>query len=138
MNNSGRQIVRAATVVMALFVVSRLLGLVRQMVLGTMFGTSGDLDAYLAAARVSETVFLVISGGALSSAYIPAFAGHLAKGDQTGAWRLASAVANLVLIAATVVAGLLALFAPSLVRVAIGPGFELPQQALPIREAISI
>ena len=130
MNTSGRQIIRAATVVMALFVVSRVLGLVRQMVVGTMFGISGDLDAYLAAARVSETVFLVITGGALSSAFIPAFAGHLAKDDQTGAWRLASSVVNLALIVMTVVAGLLALFAPSLIRVAIGPGFDMPQQVL--------
>ena len=49
MNKSGRQIAKAATLVMALFVLSRLLGLARQMITGAMFGTSGELDAYLAA-----------------------------------------------------------------------------------------
>ena len=58
----GRQIARAAGLVMALFIVSRVLGLVRQMVFGALFGTGGDMDAYLAAARVPETIFLVISG----------------------------------------------------------------------------
>lgn len=130
MNRGGRQILKAATLVMALFVVSRALGLVRQMVIGALFGTSGDLDAYLAAARISETVFLVIAGGALGSAFIPTFSGHLAKEDYAGAWRLASAVANLTFIVLTAVAGVLVVFAPALVRTAIAPGFDPAQQAL--------
>lgn len=130
MNESGRQITRAATLVMALFVLSRALGLVRQMVTGALFGTSGDLDAYLAANRISDTVFLVIAGGALGSAFIPTFADHLAQEDHAGAWRLASAVANLALIVLTVVAGLTAIFAPTLVCAVIAPGFDTAQQAL--------
>ena len=132
MNGGRHQIVKAATLVMALFVVSRALGLVRQMVIGALFGTSGNLDAYLAAARISETVYLVIAGGALGSAFIPTFADHLAKEDDAGAWRLASAVANLALIVLTAVAGALAVFAPALVRTAIAPGFDPPQQALTV------
>jgi putative peptidoglycan lipid II flippase len=121
---------RAAALVMALFVVSRALGLVRQMVIGALFGTSGDLDAYLAAARVPEMIFMVVAGGALGSAFIPTFTEHLAKEDRAGAWRLASAVVNLALIALTVAAGLMAAFAPALVRTAIAPGFDPSQQAL--------
>jgi len=130
MNEGGKKIARAATLVMALFFFCRVLGLVRQMVIGALFGTSGDLDAYLAAARISEMVFLVVAGGALGSAFIPTFADHLARDDHAGAWRMASAVANLVLIVLTVIAGLLALFAPALVRTVIAPGFEPPRQAL--------
>ncbi|OQY23806.1 MAG: hypothetical protein B6I35_02955 [Anaerolineaceae bacterium 4572_32.2] len=121
---------RAVTLVMALFIASRALGLARQMVIGSLFGAGSDLDAYLAAARISETVFLVITGGALGSAFIPAFAGHLAKKDHVAAWRLASATVNLALIALTVVAGLMALLAPTLVQTVIAPGFAPPQQAL--------
>ena len=76
-NRGGRQIAKAATLVMALFVLSRVLGLVRQMIIGALFGTSGDLDAYLAAARISEMVFLVITGGALGSAFIPLCGGEI-------------------------------------------------------------
>jgi len=132
MSKSGRQIAKAATVVMTLFVASRVLGLVRQMVIGTLFGTGGGVDAYVAAARVSETVFLVITGGALGTAFIPAFADHLAKEDHAGAWRLASAVTNLSLIALTVTVGLMALFAPVLVRTVVAPGFDPTQQALTV------
>ena len=110
MSKGGRQIAKAAILVMAFFVVSRVLGLVRQMVIGALFGTSSDLDAYLAANRISDTVFMIVAGGALGSAFIPTFADHLAKEDHAGAWRLASAVVNLALLALTVTAGLTAIF----------------------------
>lgn len=133
MSRDGHQIARAATLVMALFVLSRLLGLGRQMIVGALFGTSGDLDAYMAANRITETVFLIVAGGALGSAFIPTFANHLARADHTGAWELASAVINLTLVVMTGMAGLIALFAPILVRTVIAPGFDLSQQRLTVR-----
>jgi len=107
MSRGGQQIAKAATLVVVLFASSRVLGLVRQMVIGALFGTSENLDAYLTAARIPETVFLIIAGGALGSAFIPAFADYLVKEDHTGAWQLASAVVNLVLIALMAMACLL-------------------------------
>ncbi len=133
MNRGGRQIAKAATLVMALFVVSRVLGLVREMVVGALFGTSAAYDAYQAAARIPEMIFLVVAGGALGSAFIPTFADHLAKEDHAGAWRLASAIANLALIVSTVTAGMTVVFALALVRTVIAPGFDDPsQQALTV------
>lgn len=133
MNRGGRQIAKAATLVMALFVVSRVLGLVREMVVGALFGTSAAYDAYQAAARIPEMIFLVVAGGALGSAFIPTFADHLAKEDHAGAWRLASAIANLALIVSTVTAGMTVVFAPALVRTVVAPGFDDPsQQALTV------
>ncbi len=133
MSKNGYQIARAATLVMALFVLSRLLGLGRQMIVGALFGTSRDLDAYLTASRITETVFLVVAGGALGSAFIPTFADHLTQGDHTGAWELASAVINLTLIVMTVAVGVIALFAPTLVREVIAPGFDPSLQRLTVR-----
>jgi len=130
MNRGGRQIAKAATLVMALFVVSRVLGLARQMVVGALFGAGREFDAYVAAARIPEMIFLVVAGGALSSAFIPAFTDHLAREDHAGAWRLASAIVNLALIVLTFAAGLMAVFAPLLTRTVIAPGFDLSQQAL--------
>jgi putative peptidoglycan lipid II flippase len=66
---SGKaQIARAAGLVMALFVASRALGLVREMVISHQFGTSGELDAYLAAFRLPDILFQLVAGGALASA----------------------------------------------------------------------
>jgi len=133
MSKDGHRIARAATLVMALFVLSRLLGLGRQMIVGALFGTSGDLDAYLAANRITETVFLIVAGGALGSAFIPTFADHLTQDNQAAAWELASAVINLTLIVMTALVGLIAVFAPALVRTVIAPGFDAALQHLTVR-----
>jgi len=124
------QIARAAGLVMALFVVSRALGLLREMAIGLRFGTGGELDAYLAAFRLPDLLFQIVAGGALGSAFIPTFAGYLARDDQAGGWRLASSVLNLVLLITTTLAVMAALLAPWLVRTAIAPGFDPQRQAL--------
>ena len=126
------QIARAAGLVMVLFVISRALGLLREMVISHQFGTSGDLDAYLAAFRLPDILFQLVAGGALASAFIPTFASYLAQDDRQGAWRLSSAVINLVLILTTLLAVLAALLAPWLMGTIIAPGFDPAQQALAV------
>ncbi|MGD8624989.1 MAG: lipid II flippase MurJ, partial [Anaerolineae bacterium] len=116
------RIARAAGLVMALFVVSRALGLLREMAISHQFGTGGDLDAYLAAFRLPDILFQIVAGGALASAFIPTFATSLARDDEAGAWRLASAVINLVLILTAILSTLAALLAPWLVRFVVAPG----------------
>ena len=133
MGESKARIARAASLVMALFVVSRVAGLVRQMVIGTMFGTSGELDAYMAASRIPEMIFLVVAGGALGSAFIPTFTALLTRDGSRAAWRLASAVVNLVILALIGLAAVTAILAPLAVRTAIAPGFSAEQQALTVR-----
>ncbi len=126
------QIARAAGLVMALFVVSRVLGLLREMVISYQFGTGGDLDAYLAAFRLPDILFQIVAGGALASAFIPTLSTLLARQDDRGAWRLASAVINLVLILTSAFAILAALLAPWLVSTIIAPGFDTQRQALTV------
>lgn len=126
------QIARAAGLVMALFVISRALGLFREMVISHQFGTSGDLDAYLAAFRLPDILFQIVAGGALASAFIPTFSTFLAHDDRRGAWRLASAIINLVLVLTTGLAILAAFLAPWLVTNIIAPGFDPARQALTV------
>ncbi len=115
---------------MALFLISRVAGLAREMIIGARFGTSAQLDAYQAAFRVPDLLFQLIAGGALGSAFLPVFTGCLARRDLTGAWRVFSAVTNLVLILLTALAAAMALAAPWLVRHVLAPGFSPAQQAL--------
>ena len=128
----NRQIVRAAALVMALFVVSRFLGLAREVIIGHQFGTSPDLDAYLAAFRLPDILFQLVAGGALGSAFIPTFAGLLAQERRRQAWRLASSVINLVMLILTAVSFLAGVLAQPLVRYIIAPGFTPAQQALTV------
>jgi putative peptidoglycan lipid II flippase len=129
---AGRQIARAARLVVVLFAISRLLGLAREIVIAAAFATSADYDAYIAAVLVPDIIFNLIAVGALGSAFIPVFAGYLARDDTAGAWRLASSVASLLLVALTLVAGLAWLGARPLVTHILAPGFAPQQQTLTV------
>ncbi len=87
---SNRQIVRAALVVLIGFLASGVLSVVRTAVFAATFGASYQLDAFLAAQRIPEALFVLVAGGALGSAFIPVFA-RLLDQDPTQAWRFASA-----------------------------------------------
>jgi putative peptidoglycan lipid II flippase len=133
MISSKQQIARAAGIVIAAFALSRVLGLAREMIIGQQFGTSGELDAYLAAFRLPDILFQLVAGGALGSAFIPTFSGYLARGDKRGAWRLASAVINLVLLLLSALALLAAASAPLLVAKVVAPGFDPAKRALTVQ-----
>ncbi|MEW6178864.1 MAG: murein biosynthesis integral membrane protein MurJ [Chloroflexota bacterium] len=111
-----RQIARAAGTVMVAFVLTQILGLVRTILVYRAFGTSADLDSFNAANRVTEMLFNLMASGALGSAFIPTFTGLLAREQRQTAWKLASAVANLLLVLLTLIAALVFIFAPQVVR----------------------
>lgn len=105
----------AATVVALGFLGSRLLGVVRTVVIAHQFGTSPNLDAYFVAFRLPDLIFQLLAGATLGSAFIPTFARVLAHRGEDDAWRLASSVLNLVLAATLALALVGLLLAPLLV-----------------------
>lgn len=112
---------RSVGIVAAAFVISRLLGLVREVVLANQFGTSEELSAYISAFRIPDLLFLVIMAGAFGSAFIPVFSGYLGNGEDEAAWRLASVILNLSGIAVVVLSAITWIFAPELVRLVVAP-----------------
>jgi len=114
--SASRQIARAAGTVMIAFIITQLLGLVRGFIIYRAFGTSEQLDSFNAANRVAELLFNLMAGGALGSAFIPTFTGMLTRDNRTGAWKLASAIANLLLLVLTAIAALAWVFAPQIVH----------------------
>jgi putative peptidoglycan lipid II flippase len=119
---AGRTIARAGIIVSAAFLISRILGWLRVVVIANTFGASKDLDAFFAAFRLPDLMFQLVAAGALGSALIPIVAGLLATGEEARAWRVVSTVANLMLIGLLGLAALVLVFAPAIVPV-IAPGF---------------
>lgn len=107
---------------MLAFLFSQIIGLIRGILVARTFGASTELDAFLAANQFSETLFNLIAGGALGSAFIPTFTGLLARDEKTAAWKLASSIANLVTLILSLLAILAVIFAPQIVRYALAPG----------------
>jgi putative peptidoglycan lipid II flippase len=116
-------LVRAGVILSATFLVSRVLGYVRTVVLGATFGTGAELDAFFAAFRVPDLIFQLVAAGAMGSALIPVLAGLLASGERSHAWRVVATLANLLLVAMVVLATAAFIGAPLLVR-ALAPGFD--------------
>ena len=102
---------------------SRVLGLIREMVMAGMFGADVSVDAFAIAFSVPDLLFFLIAGGALSSAFIPVFSEYLHTEREREAWHVFSVV---VTVMSTVLVGVIALsmvFAPDLMRL-VAPGAE--------------
>ena len=72
----GNKIFKAAFLVMIISILSRFLGLFRDMLVGYQFGVSIYTDAYKAAVSVPETVFTIV-GLAISTVFIPMLGGSV-------------------------------------------------------------
>lgn len=103
---------RAAGLVAALALLSRVLGLAREIVVRQYLGvTTLEATAFDIASRFPEAIFLIVAGGAVGSAFIPTFTAYFSRDDEAGGWRLFSAVLNLVTVAMTIISVLVMVFA---------------------------
>ncbi len=127
---SQRSVAANATIVAGAYVISRFLGLLREVLIARQFGTSANYDAYVAAFKIPDLLFLVVMSGAFGSAFIPVFGGFLGRGEREKAWRLASSV--LTFTTAVLLGGglLVFLLAGPLISYVVAPGLAAPQQHL--------
>ncbi len=112
-----RTLARAGIVVTLAFLGSRVLGWVRIVVIGNLFGAGSDLDAYFAAFRIPDLIYQLAAAGALASALVPVLAALLHNGERDRAWRVTSSVINLMLVALLTGSILMSIFAPVIVPV---------------------
>src|SRR5436190_21834459 len=110
----GRRVALNTAIVGGAFVLSRVLGLVREAVIAGRFGTSREYDAYQLAFGIPDTLFLLIVGGAVGSAFIPVFTGLMGKGRDREAWQLASTLINASVVLLSLGGILMGIAAPEL------------------------
>jgi putative peptidoglycan lipid II flippase len=91
---------------------SRVLGLVREMVLAYYFGAAGKINSFTVAFQVPNLVRALVANAALSSAFVPVFSDLLEKGDRKRAWRVASSVFWLMLLGLGALTALFIVAAP--------------------------
>ena len=78
---------------------SRVLGLVRDQVLASLFGAGDAIDAYNVAFRIPNLVRDLFAEGAMSAALVPTFTRVRTERGPDAAWRLGSNAINALLIA---------------------------------------
>ena len=104
---AGRRLARSTAIFSLATGLSRIVGLVREIVARYYFGTVGAINAFEVAFLIPNTVRALVADAALSSAFVPVFSELLVKGERKRAWRVASSLFWLVLLG---LGGLTALF----------------------------
>lgn len=122
---------RAAGIVMLATLLSRALGMVRDIVVAHMLGTSIEASALTAAFKVPDLLMYLVAGGALSSTFIPVFKEYVHHDKEKQAWQTFSVVATVTVVLATVFVVLGEIFAPWLVRV-LNYGYDAQQVAMTV------
>jgi len=129
--STGTKVARAAGIIMAAMILSRIIGYVRDMVIYARFGQNNLTDAYNAAFSIPDFLYYLLVGGALSSAFIPVFSSYIATKKEEDGWHVASSIFNIIIILMLFGIGLGIVFAPALIRILV-PGFTPDNIALTV------
>jgi putative peptidoglycan lipid II flippase len=94
---SGRAVARNTAIFSIATGLSRIAGLVREIVASSYFATSGAFSAFTIAFQVPNVVRSLFADAALSAAFVPVFTELLEQGRRKEAFRLASTLFFLIL-----------------------------------------
>ena len=125
----SRAVAIASVVYGVSILLSRLVGLLREAVIGRTLGNGPQADVYWSAFILPDFLNYLLAGGVLSIVFIPLFQAHLARGDEAAGWRSFSAIANPLVALAVVATVALFVAAPSLAPV-MAPGMTAEQHTL--------
>jgi putative peptidoglycan lipid II flippase len=123
---------RAAVLVAAGILLSRIFGLIRQRFLGHYLGLGDAADAFNAAFKIPNVLQNLFGEGVLSASFIPVYARLLAEGEEEEAERVAGAVAALLAVTTAIIVLVGVLGTPWLIAV-IAPGFAGAKRELTIQ-----
>ena len=93
-----------AAVMSVITVVSKLLGLLRDILVARSYGTNMESVAYVTASRLPTYIFDFVIGGVVTAAFIPVFNSILVNKGKKEAFRFANSYVNFILIATAVIA----------------------------------
>ncbi|MDY0276163.1 MAG: murein biosynthesis integral membrane protein MurJ [Desulfomicrobium sp.] len=115
-------ILKAAGVLGSATMLSRILGMVRDMVVARLFGAALATDAFFAAFQIPNLLRRFFAEGALTSAFVPVFSETIVKEGDKQAKELANLCFTLLFLVVTFVTLLGIIFSPLIIRLMF-PGF---------------
>ncbi|HSX21598.1 MAG TPA: murein biosynthesis integral membrane protein MurJ, partial [Gaiellaceae bacterium] len=103
---------------------SRVLGLVREVITAYYFGAAGKINAFTVAFQLPNLFRALVADAALSAAFVPVFSDLLEKGERKRAWRVASSLFWLMLLGLTALTVIFVLLAPWVIDLFGNPGHD--------------
>jgi putative peptidoglycan lipid II flippase len=89
-----KKVTIASLIMMVSILLSRIMGLLREMVIAYVGGTKGGVDAYQLAFVLPELLNHMVATGFLSLTFIPIFSEYLARERESEGWRVFSIILN--------------------------------------------
>jgi putative peptidoglycan lipid II flippase len=120
--SSSRTIAFASVIWASSIFLSRVIGLVREQIIGRTLGATRQADLYFASFTLPDFLNYLLAAGALSIVFIPIFVEYVERGEHDQAWRALSAIANFILVVGGLAIALLMVFARPLAEL-VAPGF---------------
>jgi putative peptidoglycan lipid II flippase len=102
---------------------SRVMGLVREIVAASMFGVKGPMSAFTIAFQVPNLVRALVADAALQGAFVPVFTELLEKGKRKEAFKVASGLLTLIAMVLGALTLVFLIAAPPVIEL-VTPGFD--------------
>ena len=127
----AKSVLKSSLIVSLSIFGSRVLGLVRDVIIATLFGATSLTDAFFVAFRIPNLLRRIFAEGAFSSAFTPAFSRKL-KVSREEAKKFAGEFFSILLLSLLVTVVLGELLAPFIVKL-VAPGLPEEQYPLTVR-----
>src|SRR3954469_20302705 len=119
---SGRRLARSTAIFSLATALSRILGLVREVVAAYYFGAAGKINAFTVAFQVPNLIRALVADAALSSAFVPVFTELQERGERQRAWRVAASLFWIVLLGLSALTAIFIVIAPWVIGLFGDPG----------------
>jgi len=120
MKEHAKRLAWMAVMVAGATAASRVIGLVREMLTATFYGTTGEMAAYTNIAIFPNLIRALLADAAISAAFVPVFTRLLLKDEKERAFRLASTMITVVTLGIGVIVLIFMLVAPYLIKLIYG------------------
>lgn len=121
--------VRVISAIMAITLIGKVLGLIREILIGAAFGSTGEGAAFTLASTIPRSFLDITFASAISGCFIPVFASALEKKGKDEAYKLANTFITLIFILTTVITVIAIIFSNGIATL-MGPGYPADTQLL--------
>ncbi len=122
-----KHILKSASVISLVTIVSRVLGYVRDQRITLLLGTTLSADAYVLAYRIPNLFRRLVAEGSMTASFIPVFTGYMREKSQEEVWDFANRLFWTLALVAAVITILGMVFSPAVVQLFSGPNVARAQ-----------
>ena len=124
----NRDLLQYTGIVMAVMLLSRIFGFLREWTVAHQLGSSAVTDTYYAAFTLPDLLGYLVAGGTIGMFFIPVFTKYMTEKQEAEGWYVYSTIITFMSLLLIALIGFGEIFAHPLVRL-IAPGFDPAQQA---------